>query len=110
MMGQETAQSPPQGSAPPGFLVNILVTVRLPWLPAILQPSPALPSSPGYLKHRAFGYSSLGPQCFFFFFFLEFPHLSLIASDLQDAPHGVILYKAMMLPCVFHDLWLFLTC
>lgn len=37
--------------------------------------------------------------------FYIYHHLSLIASGLEDTPHGVILHTVIMLAYVFHHLW-----
>lgn len=70
------------------------------WMQAPATLGPALSSRhlPGYLGHRAFGHPPPGKRC------PLYHHLSLIVSGLEDAPHGAISHRHIMLACASPDL------
>lgn len=66
---------------------------------ALRQFSLAFPTLSEYSGHKAFECSPPEKRR------PIYHHLSLIVSGLEEATHGVILQKAIMLAYGFHDLW-----
>ena len=66
---------------------------------ALCQFSLAFPTLSEYSGHKAFECSPPEKRR------PIYHHLSLIVSGLEEATHGVILQKAIMLAYGFHDLW-----